>query len=124
MTNKKPPVVPVNDAEPLQDSFNDGTGKWSVAKLIDDCKDLEPFDAPLASLDLSYIIWKGADMTSLAFHCKKVNAADLTKPIIISWDGCIADGRHRIIKSLMLGKRTIKAVRMTWRPTPCVEIED
>ena len=121
MTNKKPPVVPVNNAEPLQDHFDDGTGRWSVAKLIDDCKDLTPFDAPLASLDLSYIIWKGADMTSLAFHCKKVNNADLTKPIIISWDGCIADGRHRIIKALMLGKRTIKAVRMTWRPTPCRE---
>lgn len=116
---KQPPIVPVNEAEPLQDFYDDGSARWSVARLIDDCKDLEPFDAPLAALDLSHVIWEGADMTSLAFHCKKVNASDLKKPIIIAWDGNIADGRHRIIKSLMLGKRTIKAVRMTWKPSPC-----
>lgn len=120
MKSKQPPVIPFNDATPLQDTFEDGQGGvWSVAMLIDDCKDLEPFDAPLASLDLSYTIWHGDDMFKLASHCKKVNDADLTKPIIISWNGLIADGRHRIIKSLMLGNRTIKAVRMMWRPVPC-----
>lgn len=125
MTTKKPPIVPFNDATPLQDTFEDGQGGvWSVAMLIDDCKNLEPFDAPLASLDLSYTIWHGADMHRLAAHCKKVNDADLSIPIIILWNGLIADGRHRIIKALTLGESTIKAVRMTWRPTPCREDEE
>jgi len=59
----------------------------------------------------------------VAWHCKKVNAADLSKPIIIGWDGCIANGRHRVIKAVMLGKRTVKAVRMTWKPEPCKKAE-
>ncbi len=124
MSKKKPPIVPFCDVAPLQDAFEDGTGaKWSVAMLIDDTKHLKPFDIPLAAMDLSSEIWRGANIHSLAFHCKKVNGADLSKPIIISWNGQIADGRHRLIKALMLGKRTIKAVRMTWRPTPCSDEE-
>lgn len=121
MKNKqKPPIVPFRDFDPLQDYFDDGSGsRWSVAMLIDDTKHLEPFDVPLASINLSGIIWVDADILNLAFHCKKVNDADLKKPIILSWNGQIADGRHRVIKALMLGKRTIKAVRMTWKPTPC-----
>ncbi|MDH0777516.1 hypothetical protein N5C96_29300 [Delftia tsuruhatensis] len=31
----------------------------------------------------------------------------------------IADGRHRVLKAIALGKRTIKARRMTWKPDPC-----
>ena len=116
----EPPKIKLNKATPLQDKYEDGTGAyWGIARLIDDTKDLEPFDCPLAALDLSYQIWQDNDMVGLAFHCKKVRDADLSKPIIIAWDGCIADGRHRIIKAIIQGKRTIKAVRMTWKPLPC-----
>lgn len=114
------PEVRLLVAEPLQDYFDDGYGnRWSVARLIDDTKHLKAFNAPIAALDLSGRIWSGADMALLAYHVKKVNDADLQRPIIIAWDGSIADGRHRIIKALIEGKKTIKAVRMTWRPTPC-----
>ena len=117
---KKPPKVPLARIEPLQDRYSDGKGdSWGVARLIADTKHLKPFDAPLASLDLSREIWQGNNMMDLAFHCKKVAKADLSKPIIIAWDGSIADGRHRIIKALVEGKRTIKAVRMNWKPSPC-----
>lgn len=120
MKSKPPAALEFRDIRPLQDSFEDGTGnKWSVAMLIDDAKDLEPFDLPLAGMNLSDVIWVGCNIHDLAFHCKKMNEADLKIPIILSWEGQIADGRHRIIKALMLGRRTIKAVRMTWKPTPC-----
>jgi hypothetical protein len=119
MANKLPKIK-LPDSEPLQGRFHDGDGNfWSIARLIDDTKGLEPFDCPLSALDLSYEIWKGADIVDLAFHCKKVNEADLSEPIILSWNGAIADGRHRIIKAIIQGKTTIKAVRMHWRPTPC-----
>lgn len=115
-----PPIVKLRDPEPLQDHYNDGTGAyWSVARLIDDAKNLTPFSCPLAALDLTSEIWRDRNMLLLAFHCKKVFDADLSKPIIIAWDGGIADGRHRILKALVHGKRYIKAVRMTWRPEPC-----
>lgn len=115
-----PPIVQLRQSEPLQDYFSDGLGNhWSVARLIDAAKDEKEFMLPLAGMDLSYEIWRGSDIMMLAFHCKKVFDADLDVPIIIAWNGSIADGRHRIIKALIEGKPTIKAVRMSWRPHPC-----
>lgn len=115
-----PPVVELRKADPLQDAYYDGEGNyWGVARLIDLVKDEKEFLIPLAGLNLSSCVWSGSDMMMLAFHCKKVFDADLDIPIIIAWDGVIADGRHRVIRALIDGETTIKAVRMTWRPTPC-----
>lgn len=115
----KPPKVKMRSADPLQDYYNDGTGNlWSVAKLLDDSKDLPVFDVPLAALNLSGHPWEGDNMFALAFHVKRCMSADLDCPILISWDGGIADGRHRIIKAVATGKTTIKARRMQWRPDP------
>lgn len=120
----KPPKISFRNTEPLQDYYSDRQGNlYSVAKLIDDTKHLKPFDLPVAGIALDAIIWDEANIYGLAFHCKKVNEADLKKPIILDWNGEIADGRHRIIKALMQGKRTIKAVRITWVVTPCRKAE-
>lgn len=117
--SNKPPKVRLRDSEPLQDWFQDIHGdRWAVARLLDDTKALPVFDVPLAALDLSGEIWKGADMRMLAFHVKKCMDADLKYPILIAWDGSIADGRHRILKAIATGRRTIPARRMHWKPEP------
>jgi len=122
---KRPPKIKLSKGAPLQDEFHDGSGEyWGVARLVDDTKGLKPFDAPLASLNLSGKPWDGYDIIGLATHCKRSVNADLSKPIIIAWNGMIADGRHRIIKALMTEKRTIKAVRMNWKPTPCGKVDE
>lgn len=114
------PKLEFRGIDPLQDYFCDGKGgHYSVAKLHDKTKDLPVFDCPLAALDLSAEIWEGCDMFELAFHVKRVNEADLNMPILLDWQGSIADGRHRVIKAIVEGKRTIKARRMTWKPAPC-----
>lgn len=105
------------DYNPFEGYYNDGTGNlWSVARLVDMCKDLETFDAPLQSFDLSHAIWNNYSIFDIAFHVKAVNDADLDFPIILDWNGAIADGRHRLIKALVLGHTTIKCVRMYWKP--------
>lgn len=115
----KPPVITFNRAEPMQDYFSDGFGRiYSVARLVDEAKDLEPFDCPLAALDLSCRIFDECDIYDVAWHIKKVNDADLSYPIILSWDGGVADGRHRILKALLEGRRTIKAVRIMYEMAP------
>jgi hypothetical protein len=120
MTN--PPVLQFRDPCPLQDYYEDAEGNhYSVARLIDDAKDLEPFDCPIAALDLSAVIWRDCDIYELAFHVKTVNDADLEKPIILDWRGRVADGRHRIIKAIVEGRSTIPAVRITWIIEPCRE---
>ncbi|WBM40035.1 hypothetical protein [Alcaligenes faecalis] len=117
---KKVPKVLFNSACPLQDYYADGEGnEYSVARLLDDAKYLPVFDCPLAALDLSGQIWQGSSMHALAWHVKKVFAADLDVPILLDWSGRVADGRHRIIKALAEGRRTIKAKRMSWKPEPC-----
>ena len=102
---------------PLEGYYNDGTGAlYVVAKLVDMCKDLDVFEMPLQAFDLSSQPWQNYTMFDLAFHVKAVNDADLECPIILDWNGSIADGRHRIIKALTLGHSTIKCVRMYWKP--------
>lgn len=113
----KPKPVKFADHTPLEGYYNDGLGNlYSVARLVDMCKDLEPFSVPLQGFDLSHQIWTGYSIFDLAFHVKAVNDADLSFPIILDWNGAIADGRHRLIKALVLGHSTIKCVRMHWKP--------
>jgi hypothetical protein len=49
-------------------------------------------------------------------HIQRIKDCDYNIPIIISWQGIIADGWHRIIKAIMDGKSTIKAIRMIDAP--------
>jgi len=48
---------------------------------------------------------------SIAKHMKLVQETDLKYPIILSKTGRIMDGMHRVIKALLLGHKTIKAVQ-------------
>lgn len=117
--SRRKPYQPVRFADhtPLEGYYNDGTGNlYSVARLIDMCKDLPVFEAPLQAFDLSYHPWQDYTIFDLAYHVKAVNDADLSYPIILDWNGSIADGRHRLIKALILGHTTIKCVRMYWKP--------
>lgn len=119
-------VGPVRFAEhcPLEGYYNDGQGNlYSVARIVDMCKDLPVFEAPLQAFDLSYSIWQNYTIFDLAFHIKAVNEANLDYPIILDWNGAIADGRHRLLKALVLGHTTIKCVRMYWKPTPDKQVD-
>lgn len=93
--------------------------QYSVTRLIDESKDLTPFELPLAGIDMSGIIWADSTAFDLASHVKQCMDADLSFPIILDWHGAIADGRHRVIRAISEGKTTIKAVRITWKMTPC-----
>ena len=115
----KPPIVKFRDIDPLQDYYLDREGNsYSVARLVDDSKHLPTFEVPLAALDLAGQPWDGDSLYALAFHVKKCMAADLSCPILLDWNGCIADGRHRVLKAIATGKRTILARRITWRVEP------
>lgn len=115
----KPPKVRLNKSEPLQGWYCGREGnRYSVARLIDDAKNLPVFEVPVAALNLGDEIWRGENILGLAYHVKKCMDADLDCPILLDWHGDIADGRHRLIKAIAKGKRTLKARRITWRPEP------
>lgn len=100
-----------------------GRHEWSVARLAELSKDFPVMEIPLDHLYVWHS-YKNLRLRDLVMHMKAVNAADLSFPIILDEDGEIMDGRHRIMKALLLGKETIKAVRFDQNPHPCRIIND
>lgn len=69
---------------------------------------------------LSHTPWGDEPITpyELAAHIKRVKEADISFPIIISPDGDVMDGYHRIVRCHMMEYDTIPAVRLTEWPEP------
>lgn len=95
-----------------------GKHTWSIPRLFQLAKDLPVMEVPLdhLNIDLSYSNLK---LRGMVMHMKAVLEADLSYPIILDEDGGLMDGRHRIMRALLEGKDTIKAVRFDENPRPC-----
>jgi len=123
MSKAPSPVKPVEHSDYQRQYCESDGEKWSVLLLIEESKDLPAFDLPLMHMDLSDIVFDQCTPRQMAGHIKAVQNADLSKPIILCEDGSIMDGRHRVIKALVEGKPTVKAVRFDVTPEPC-RVED
>lgn len=99
-----------------------GEHHFSVARLVELSKDFEVMDIPLDHLNL-YCKKDRLSLREMAMHVNAINNADLSYPIILDEDGEIMDGRHRIIKALILEEKTIKAVRFDENPSPCAIVK-
>ena len=95
-----------------------GKHHWSVERLVMLSKDFEVMDIPLNHLNVIHN-YDRISLRGMATYIRAVNEADLSYPIIIDEDGEIMDGRHRIVKCLVEGIDTIKAVRFDKNPEPC-----
>ena len=107
-------------ASPKDQYCTIGRHTWSVARLFELSRGLPVMDVPLDHLQLYYTYSK-LTLREMAMHINAVNAADLDTPIILDEDGELMDGRHRLIKAMILGCKTIKAVRFDENPSPCSE---
>jgi len=103
---------------PSEQMSSIGNHSWSVLRLFELARELPVMDVPLDHLDLWYT-YKDLTLREMVMHMKAVNAADLGRPIILDEDGQIMDGRHRIMKAMLTGAATIKAVRFDENPSPC-----
>jgi len=95
-----------------------GRHHWSVSRLFQLAKDLQVMEIPLDHLNVWHK-FEGMTLREFVGHMIAVNSADLSFPIILDEDGEIMDGRHRIMKALLTGAETIKAVRFSENPAPC-----
>jgi len=77
-------------------------------------------DIPLDHLYV-YCVYEKLTLREMVMHMRAVNDADLSMPIILDEDGELMDGRHRIMKAMLTGAETIKAVRFDENPPPCQE---
>lgn len=79
-----------------------------------------PLDA-IRELDEPYWFSGGAnDATCRAVleHARCIEEADLSFPIILSSDGRVMDGMHRVGKAVLKGLKSIEAVRFEQDPAP------
>lgn len=108
----------------LQDNYTTIRGKkYKALTLIEQSKKYKPFDLPLAGIDLSRGCWDMTDLDDFIHHANRTKNADLNYPIILDDCGAIADGMHRICKAVILGRKTIKAIRLEVMPVPDAIVE-
>ena len=95
-----------------------GRHHWSVPRLFELVREMPVMDILIDHLYIYYTYDK-LTLREMVSHLKAVNEADLSFPIILDEDGDLMDGRHRIMKALLNGEKSIKAVRFNKNPTPC-----
>lgn len=97
-----------------------GLRAWDVDRLVVLSLELRAESVPIASIrELDEPYW-GEPMTPriVADHVRLINESDLGHPIILSSDGRIMDGMHRVLKAVLLGRSHITAVRFVTDPEP------
>jgi hypothetical protein len=96
---------------------------WDVDRLVALTKNFPKVHVPLTSireLDESFWFGEGNPPTcrEVVEHARLMDAADLGFPIILSSDGRVMDGMHRVAKAALLNRPTIEAVQFTNDPEP------
>ena len=96
---------------------------WDVDRLIRLTKDfprihvaltsIRELNEPFCSEHDDALTWRG-----VMEHVRLIQDADLSFPIILSADGRVMDGMHRVAKAALLGRATIEAVQFTDDPAP------
>lgn len=97
---------------------------WDCDRLVELSAGLPREMIPVESIrELDEPYWgagDGAQMTcrDVVEHMRLVQEADLSFPIILSSDGRVMDGMHRVAKALLEGRSRIEAVRFRDDPEP------
>lgn len=99
-----------------------GLDAWDVDRLIALTAHFPVTQVRIDSLnELDTNYWSVDDSTTvraLSEHVQLVQDADTSFPIILSANGRIMDGMHRVVKLLLNGTTTVNAVQFVSDPTP------
>jgi hypothetical protein len=101
-----------------------GLCAWDVRRLIALSRELPVIKVPLSDIrELDEPYWCGElnqAMTcrAVAEHARLIQECDLSHPVILSSDGRVMDGMHRICRALLEGHGSIDAVRFSIDPAP------
>jgi hypothetical protein len=96
---------------------------WDVDRLVALSRDFPVLHVPLTDIreigePFSSEAGETASWRSMVEHIRLIETADLRFPIILSSEGRVMDGMHRVVKALLDGRATIGAVRFTADPEP------
>ncbi len=97
---------------------------WDVDRLIELTVDLPRHEVPLSAIgEFDEEYWSSSvgdrpTCRAVAEHARLIAATDLRHPIILSADGRVMDGMHRVAKGFLEGREVIEAVRFEIDPEP------
>ena len=95
---------------------------WDVDRLVEMSKDFTRKHVRIEDIrEIDETYWApNGEITCRAVieHAKLIQEADLSFPIILSADGRVMDGMHRVGKALLEGRETIEAVQYESDPEP------
>jgi hypothetical protein len=95
---------------------------WDVDRLVELSRHLPRTYVPLTAIRELDEPWAGDGEPQiwrrLIEHLKLIEEADLSFPIILSANGDIMDGRHRVAKAAWQGRADIQAVQFERDPEP------
>ena len=101
-----------------------GLRAWNVHRLVEQSSALPREHIPLSAIrELDEPYWDGDPAKSITCrqivdHARLIRDCDLSFPVILSSDGRVMDGMHRICKALLEGRSEIEAVRFEQDPEP------
>ena len=100
-----------------------GLRAWDVHRLIALADPLPVDEVPLSAireLDEDYWSFDGVALTcrEIAEHAQLIVEADLDYPILLSSDGRVMDGMHRVAKALIEKRNGVTAKRFVHDPEP------
>lgn len=101
-----------------------GLCAWNVHRLIEQSRSLAPERVPLSAIrELDEPYWASErahppTCREIVEHAQLMLDCDLAYPVILSSDGRVMDGMHRIGKALLEGRNHIEAVRFLIDPEP------
>lgn len=115
----------MNTVETYSRSENNRTLIWNVSRLIGLVEGLPIREVPVARIkELDSEMWFGGPhrvrptCREVASHVKRIQNADLKRPIILNSAGGVMDGMHRVAKAWMEGREFVRAVQFQVDPEP------
>ena len=97
---------------------------WEVERLWEITRAFPIRQVPLSAIhDFDLVTWLDGEhykptCRAVTEHARKIMDAGFRYPVILSAQGHVMDGMHRIAKAWLLGQETINAVQFTEDPEP------
>ena len=96
---------------------------WDVSRLRDAAKDLVLGEVLLSSIsEIDSVYWFDDEhpptCKAVIEHVRRIRSADLSDPVLLSPDGYVIDGMHRVAKALLEGQVSIRAKTLPEYPEP------
>jgi hypothetical protein len=95
---------------------------WATSRLWEAARSLPIKCVPIEAIaEFDQDCWFGGVVPTcrqVAEHMRRVEDADLSYPVILSADGKLMDGGHRIAKAWLQGKTEVSAVQFEFDPPP------